>query len=183
MAAPHISGLTALMFDACNMCSSLTYWVEPFGKSGFDPVYGNGLILAHYTIKQAGGFTSGSFNDYRDHYNAVYSISAGQEYYYQFEVYQLGAYFATTLIMTDEDCLPGVICSDDFDLRIWKPGKDPLVDSPNYTSARVLTADGSPSPQEHIRFLPPVTGVYTVGIKATSGSGGYAIDFVGQIQQ
>lgn len=167
---PAISGIIALMMDASNGSSTLNFYIEDFGKSGFDPVCGNGEVLAYDSIKAAGGYSSGSFNDYRDHIRASDTMQQGDIHAYDINVYATSSnlYWATTLIMTDED-------SDDFDLYIWNPGSDPSVDPPDYSSTSV-------DPQEVISFKPTTTGVYTVAVHAFSGNGNYALDFSGQIR-
>jgi subtilisin family serine protease len=167
---PAISGIIALMMDASNGSSTLNFYIEDFGKSGFDPVCGNGEVLAYDSIKAAGGYSSGSFNDYRDHIRASDTMQQGDIHAYDINVYATSSnlYWATTLIMTDED-------SDDFDLYIWNPGSDPSVDPPDYSSTSV-------DPQEVISFKPTTTGVYTVAVHAFSGNGNYALDFSVQIR-
>ena len=168
--APAIAGITALMMDALDGSGSLRYYAEEFGKSGFDSVYGNGEILAYDSIKATGGYSNGSFDDYRDHLIDSRTIQQGHWVLYNMEVYDVDSslYWATTLIMTDED-------NDNFDLYIWNPGKDPYNDLSDYHS-------NSPTPQETISFIPSVTGIYKVGVRATSGTGNYTIDFSGRIR-
>ncbi|MDI9479932.1 MAG: S8 family serine peptidase [Syntrophomonadaceae bacterium] len=167
-ATPAISGITALMIDALGGSGRL-YWVtEDFGKNGFDPVYGYGEILAYDSIKATGGYSYGSFDDNRDHWIDSRTIQEGQWILYLAEINEVdpNLYFATTLIMTDEDF-------DDFDLYIWNPGKDPYSDPADHYSV-------SSTPQETISFKPTITGVYTIGVHSYSGTGNYTIDFVGR---
>ncbi len=158
------------MMDASGGSSTLNFYVEDFCAPGFDPVCGNGEVLAYDSIKKAGGYSSGSFDDYRDHLRASDSIQQRQWHLYNINVYATSPnlYWATTLIMTDED-------TDDFDLHIWNVGDDPSVDPPIYSST-------STDPQEVISFKPTTTGVYTVGVRAFSGNGDYVLDFSGQIK-
>jgi serine protease AprX len=156
------------MIDALGGSGRL-YWVtEDFGKNGFDPVYGYGEILAYDSIKATGGYSYGSFDDNRDHWIDSRTIQEGQWILYLAEINEVdpNLYFATTLIMTDEDF-------DDFDLYIWNPGKDPYSDPADHYSV-------SSTPQETISFKPTITGVYTIGVHSYSGTGNYTIDFVGR---
>ncbi|CCQ95362.1 exported hypothetical protein [[Clostridium] ultunense Esp] len=170
MSAPAVAGILALMNDASNGSLIYTIYTEDFGKSGFDPVYGNGEILAYDSIKEAKGAFSGSFDDFRDHLIGQTSIDEGFIHTYTINVYHTDTnlYFATTLLMLDED-------GDDFDLYVWGPGKDPHTDAPDYSSIGT-------DPQEVISFKPTSTGNYTVGIYAYSGGGQYSVDFIGQIR-
>ncbi|PTQ55223.1 MAG: putative proteinase [Candidatus Carbobacillus altaicus] len=170
MSAPAVAGILALMNDASNGSLIYTIYTEDFGKSGFDPVYGNGEILAYDSIKEAKGAFSGSFDDFRDHLIGQTSIDEGFIHTYTINVYHTDTnlYFATTLLMLDED-------GDDFDLYVWGPGKDPHTDAPDYSSIGT-------DPQEVISFKPTSTGNDTVGIYAYSGSGQYSVDFIGQIR-
>ena len=168
---PAISGIIALMMDASAGSSTLNFIIEDFGEDDYDPVYGNGEVLAYNSIKTAGGFSNGSFNDYRDLYHASNTLQGtGDWHLYEVNVYNTAPslYFATTLLMTDEFSLP------DFDLFIWNPDSDPYSDPPDYSST-------STDPQETISFRPTVTGNYKVAVQSFSGSGNYVMDFSGQI--
>lgn len=169
MAAPAVSGILALMNDASNGSVSYNIITEGFGEAGFDPVTGHGEIVAYDSIKGAGGFSSGSFDDFRDHLIAQDTINQGFMHTYTINVYNTASnlYFASSLLMLDED-------TDDFDLFIWGPGKNFQTDTPDYSSV-------STEPQEVISFVPTVRGTYTVGVHAFSGSGEYTLDFSGQI--
>lgn len=172
MAAPMISGLTALMLEASNGSVNFDYKIEDYGMDGYDKVYGNGLILGHSTIKAAAGSSSGSFDNYRKHFRAQGNIAAGTIDIYQINVTDIEAFFATTLIINNED-------GADLDLFIWSPGVQPIqngelrLDLAKYGSSGLL-------PQENISFKPSVKGTYSIGVIAYS-TATYAIDWAGQI--
>lgn len=170
MSTPAVSGIIALMNEASKGSVNYNFYTEHYGPSGFNPIYGHGEILAYDSIKAAIGSSSGSFDDYRDHLLGQDVISQGYIHTYRIEVYNTdpNLYFATTLLMLDED-------SDDFDLYLWGPGKDPQIDNPDYSSIGT-------DPQEVITFKPTSKGIYTVGVHAYGGSGQYSIDFIGQIR-
>lgn len=118
MASPMIAGIT-----------------EEFGQSGYDKVYGNGLILSHDTVKAAKGSTSGSYNDYRDHIRAESSISANSIDFYEISVYNTSPYFASALIINQED-------SDDFDLYVWPPGVEPIQNNQLRLDLAIESSEG-----------------------------------------
>lgn len=130
------------------------------------------LILGHSTIKAAAGSSSGSFDNYRKHFRAQGNIAAGTIDIYQINVTDIEAFFATTLIINNED-------GADLDLFIWSPGVQPIqngelrLDLAKYGSTGFL-------PQENISFKPSVKGTYSIGVIAYS-TATYAIDWAGQI--
>lgn len=172
MAAPMIAGLAALMLHASNGSLSYDFKIEDYGMTGYDKVYGNGLILGHQSIKAAAGSSSGSFNNYRTHIRAQTNIAANNINLYTIKVDSIDAYFANTLIINEES-------GADLDLYVWRPGVEPIqngelrLDLASYSSTGFL-------PQETISFKPMVTGNYTIGVLAYN-SGTYALDWSGQI--
>ncbi|RRJ64991.1 peptidase S8 [Paenibacillus oralis] len=172
MASPMIAGLAALMLHASNGDLSYDFSTEGFGMSGYDKVYGNGLILGHDTIKAAKGSSSGSYDDYRDHIRAQSGIDASTMDMYSIKVNSTDAYFASTLIIDDEN-------GADLDLYIWEPGIEPVQNGQLRLDLAMKSSTGS-LPQETISFKPTEKGTYKVGILAYDKAT-YAIDWSGQI--
>lgn len=174
MSAPMISGLAALMLEASNGSLNYDFKYEDYGMTGYDKVYGYGLILGHNTIKAAKGSSNGSFNNYRNHIRGQSNIAAGTVDIYSIKVTDVQAFFATTLVINDEN-------GADLDLFIWAPGVNPIQ---NGELRLDLAYNGSKGylPQETISFKPSVKGTYSIGIVAYSQAT-YAIDFSGQISQ
>lgn len=92
MSSPMIAGLAALMLHASNGSLNYDFRIEDYGMSGYDKVYGNGLILGHQSIKAAAGSSSGSFNSYRNHVRAQTSISANNINLYTIRVNSTDAF-------------------------------------------------------------------------------------------
>ncbi|MFD3272926.1 S8 family serine peptidase [Paenibacillus dendritiformis] len=172
MASPMIAGLAALMLHASNGSLSYGFITEGYGMSGYNKVYGHGLILGHDTIKAAKGSSSGSFDDYRDHIRTQSSINAYEMDIYSINVNSLDAYFASTLIIDNEN-------GANLDLYVWGPGVEPVQDGQVRLDLAMKSSTRT-LPQETISIKPPSKGTYKVGILAYNDAT-YAIDWSGQI--
>ncbi|MFC9709312.1 S8 family serine peptidase [Paenibacillus sp. NPDC056933] len=172
MASPMIAGLAALMLQASNGSLNYDFKIEDYGMSGYDKVYGNGLILGHQTIKAASGSSTGSFDNYRNHIRAQTNIAASNINLYSIKVNSTDAFFANTLIINNEN-------GADLDLYIWKPGVEPIQNNQLRLDLAIQSSTGN-LPQETISFKPTAAGSYTIGVLAYD-SATYALDWAGQI--
>ncbi|MBS3986217.1 MAG: S8 family serine peptidase [Selenomonadales bacterium] len=164
MAAPFIAGVIGLMLDANNSLTdsgikNILYApgnLRDFGPSGMDNDFGSGTTLPFNAIRQAGGFTSGSFSDNLSIGFGSGTLSGtGATQNHTFSVTATTAPIAITFIHSNWST------SVDFDIRLLNP------------SGTVVASSTGTNRQETIRFQPSVTGTYTLRVNSHAGSGGY----------
>lgn len=164
MAAPSIAGVIGLMLDANYSLTDsgvkdILYApanLRDFGPSGMDNDFGSGTTLPFNAIRQAGGFTTGSFSDNLTIGFGSGTLSGtGATQNHTFSVTATTAPIAITFIHSNWST------SVDFDIRLLNP------------SGTVVASSTGTNRQETIRFQPSVTGTYTLRVNSHAGSGGY----------
>ncbi|KAF0194889.1 MAG: peptidase S8 and S53 subtilisin kexin sedolisin [Bacillota bacterium] len=164
MAAPFLAGVIGLMLDANNSLTDsgvkdILYApanVRDLGPSGMDNDFGQGANLSFNSIKQAGGFTTGSFSDNLTiDFGSGTLSGTGATQNHTFSVTATTAPIAITFIHSNWST------SVDFDIRLLNP-----------SGTQVASSTGT-NRQETIRFQPSVTGTYTLRVNSYAGSGNY----------
>ncbi|MDP3486845.1 MAG: S8 family serine peptidase, partial [Bacillota bacterium] len=164
MAAPFAAGVIGLMLDANYSLTDsgvkdILYAsanLRDLGPSGMDNDFGRGQNLAFNSIRQAGGFTTGSFSDNLTVGFGSGSLSGtGAIQNHTFSVTATTAPIAITFIHVNWST------SMDFDIRLLDP------------SGTVVASSLGTNRQETIRFSPSVTGTYTLRVNSYAGSGSY----------
>lgn len=165
MATPFMAGVIALMLDANYaltdsgvkniIYNSANY--EDRGPAGKDNEFGFGLNLAYNSIKAAGGWTTGTFDDGQNKGYASGSITtSGAQQEYSLSVTSTAVPVAVTMIRTSG--------SGDLDLYVYNP------------SGTLVGKSEGTTRQELVRFTPTVTGTYKIRVKSYSGTGAYFLD-------
>lgn len=170
--SPAMAGIFALMKDAAltSRSNQYAYFYYDYGPTGYDKIFGNGIIAAYDSIKYSANVADGFYSDGRDYIVAEDHGLAGYYTVYPLEVYDGTIPFNINLYILNEN-------GENIDLVVWNPGHDPHNgDAPDLISASSDTA----MPQESISISNPTVGKYWIGAR-TYNDADFHIDLVGKI--
>jgi serine protease AprX len=169
-ATPAMAGIYALMKDAAITSGSNQYsfFFKDRGPTGFDKLFGNGIIAAYESVKYSYNASTGSYSDGLDYLYADDSETSGNIAIYQIQVDSSTQPFNTTLYTLDEG-------SEEMDLYIWGPGHSPFNgDPPDYSDPSSTIKEGT------IGITSPTPGNYWIGVNAVDDAN-FHLDFNGDI--
>lgn len=171
MATPFVAGTYALMYDAAysrGTSSSISFSIFDMGTQGYDKLYGNGILFAYESIKNAAQ-AQGDFDNHR----ALISVPGGHVAKDYVDVYAIkqnatSADLNATLLIINEN-------KENLDLAIWEPGADPYQGAP----ATYYIGENTELPQENINIKTPKQGTYYFGVFGKDHSADYTLEITG----
>lgn len=194
MASPFVAGVVALMKEAGpglkpdKVKRILMETATPWGPARPNQEYGWGMLNAYQAVKAAGEFPTGQFDLFGIRHDFIEGSLAGDldAKTYRLTVTDTSTPLAMTLVIADWQAIAyrsanGVRVSEgtpNFDLELYDPAGTLVSLSPCAAgygcTVNLLTTNTER--QEQIRYLPKVTGDYTLKVVSRGGGGRFFLD-------